>query len=194
MTEVCDKARRAFLGRGVLGLGVSALACGMSAPALAANFGRTLRNGSRELAFHNLHTDEKLNVLYWQNGSYDRNAWGQINHILRDHYTGDQHVMDLRLMDLLHEVQGRVNNDRVIQIISGYRSPLTNTRLREASGQSGVAKNSYHLRGMATDVRFDGTPLSHLHDIALTMRAGGVGYYPASDFVHVDVGPVRRWG
>jgi uncharacterized protein YcbK (DUF882 family) len=197
MTERFKESRRAFLSRGVIGLGVSAMACVSPATAFAhwarPHHQQKLNSQSvRALSFHNLHTDERLSVTYWAENGYDRNAWGKINHILRDHYTGDQHVMDLRLVDLLHDVQGHVQNDRPIEIISGYRSPATNTRLREASG--GVAKNSYHMRGMATDIRFDGTPLEKLHAIALTMQRGGVGYYPTSDFVHVDVGPVRRWG
>jgi uncharacterized protein YcbK (DUF882 family) len=198
-----DSGRRLFMGRGLAGLGVSVMTCGLSSPVMAgvrslapaSTSGRTLRNGSRELSFHNLHTDEKLHVVYYKDGGYDRSAWGQINHLLRDHYTGDQHPMDLHLMDLLHDTQGRLQNDRTIQIISGYRSPKTNARLRGGEGAcTGVAKNSYHMRGMATDIRFDGTPLARLHDIALDMRRGGVGYYPSSDFVHMDVGPVRRWG
>jgi uncharacterized protein YcbK (DUF882 family) len=193
MKKSFDGTRRALLRRGILGFGFSAFALGLPVPALA---GWTKPKHSavaaRAIAFHNLHTDEKLSVTYWKDGAYDRAAWGKINHILRDHYSGDAHVMDLRLMDLLHDVRNHLGNDRPVEIISGYRSPATNLRLREASG--GVAKNSYHMRGMAADVRFDGTPLSHLHDVALNLQRGGVGYYPTSDFVHIDVGPVRRWG
>ena len=178
-----------------LGGGIAALACGLASPALA----RVARPAkvsahaaTRSLSFHNLHTDERLRVAYWADGKYDRAAWAKINHILRDHYSGDVHVMDLRLMDLLHDVQGHLGNDGTIEIISGYRSPATNQRLAEASG--GVAKNSFHMRGMAIDVRMDGTSLPHLHQTALRIDKGGVGYYPDSDFVHLDVGPVRRWG
>jgi len=184
MTKFFDSTRRRFLS-----VGLTTLACGMSVPALA---GWAPTKTSRSLAFHNLHTNEKLNVTYWQDGVYDRGAWGKINHILRDHYSGQSHVMDLRLMDLLHDVQTALHNDNRIEIISGYRSPLTNQHLAEASG--GVAKNSYHMRGMAIDIRLDGTPLPRLHQAALTLDRGGVGYYPDSQFVHMDVGPVRRWG
>ena len=186
MTKLFDGTRRGFLG-----LGLSALACVTPLPAFA-RIARPAHKNMRALAFHNLHTDERLSVTYWKEGSYDRVAWGKINHLLRDHYSGDEHVMDLRLIDLLHDVQSLVRNDRPIEIISGYRSPLTNQRLAEASG--GVAKNSYHLRGMAADIRLDGVSLQHLHNTALAMDRGGVGYYPTSDFVHMDVGPVRRWG
>ena len=192
MTKRFNKARRDFMG-----FGLTALACGVSSPALA-RWGRpssvllSSKAATRALSFPNLHTDEKLQVAYWKDGGYDRNAWDKINHILRDHYSGDTHVMDLRLMDLLHDVQTNLKNDRTIEVISGYRSPATNRMLTEASG--GVAKNSFHMRGMAIDVRIDGTPLPHLHETALAMRRGGVGYYPKSEFVHMDVGPVRRWG
>jgi uncharacterized protein YcbK (DUF882 family) len=187
MTEAIDKTRRK-----VCGMGLSALACSLSSPAFARWPRPPVVDTDRHLSFHNLHTDERLQVTYWQGGIYDRAAWEKINHILRDHYTGQSHVMDLRLVDLLHDLQTKLENDNTIEIISGYRSPLTNQRLAEASG--GVAKNSYHLRGMAIDIRMDGTTLPHLHDTALVMDRGGVGYYPDSQFVHVDVGPIRRWG
>ena len=187
MTKLLDETRRGFLG-----LGLSALACSLTATPALAKWARPISTGAKSLAFHNLHTDEKLRVTYWRDGSYDRNAWGQINYILRDHYSGDQHPMDLRLMDLLHDVQSRLQSDQTIEIISGYRSPATNLHLREASG--GVAKNSFHMRGMAIDVRMDGVTLPHLHNTALALGRGGVGYYPDSQFVHMDVGPVRRWG
>lgn len=177
-----------------MGLGLTALACGISAPALAGwgGLSPSPKSIGRNLSFHNLHTDEKLDVTYWKDGAYDRAAWGKINYLLRDFRSGDMHVMDLRLMDLLHDVQTSLRNDRTIEIISGYRSPQTNRMLAEASG--GVAKNSYHLRGMAIDIRMDGTALPDLHKTALGMNRGGVGYYPDSQFVHLDVGPVRRWG
>lgn len=145
----------------------------------------------RGLAFHNLHTDEKLRVTYWKDGAYDRRALGAINHILRDHYSSDEHPIDIRLMDLLFDLQGKLHNDGAIEIISGYRSPKTNMML--AGLRDGIAKNSYHTRGMAIDIRLPGTSLPHIHNVALGMRRGGVGYYPDSQFVHVDVGPVRMW-
>jgi uncharacterized protein YcbK (DUF882 family) len=176
-------SRRSFVR-----FGLTALACGVASPALAA-----LPNpkGLRAIAFHNLHTDEKLHVDYWRNGKYDRAAMSRINHILRDYRTGDVHPMDPRLIDLLHDLQNRLGNHGRIEIISGYRSPKTNMYL--ASLSDGVAKNSYHLRGMATDIRIQGVPLSQIHSTAMAMDRGGVGYYPDSEFVHVDVGPVRRW-
>jgi uncharacterized protein YcbK (DUF882 family) len=186
MEEIFDRTRRSFLGLGLL-----ALSCCVSAPAWAKWTLPSLK-GVRALSFRNLHTDEKLSVAYWKDGVYDRIAWKKINHILRDHYSGETRVMSLGLMDLLHDLQTNLQNDNTIEIISGYRSPATNLRLREAG--SGVAGNSYHMRGMAIDVRVDGTSLPSLHQTAVTMHRGGVGYYPKSQFVHLDVGPVRRWG
>lgn len=183
MTQLFDGTRRSFLH-----LGLATLACSVATPALAAvpNL-----KGVRALSFHNLHTDEKLHVTYWRGGKYDPAACAKINHILRDHYSGDVGHMNIRLMDLLYDLQHKLQNDRPVEIISGYRSPQTNLRL--ASYSDGVAKNSYHTKGMAIDIRMPGTSLSKLHSTALHMRRGGVGYYPDSQFVHVDVGPVRTW-
>ncbi len=183
MTKIFDGTRRRFLE-----LGITAAACSMATPALAAipRF-----KGVRAISMHNLHTDEKLHVTYWKDGKYDRAAWAKINHILRDHYSGDSCAMNLRLMDLLYDLQRQVNNDKPVEIISGYRSPKTNMMLARAS--DGVAKNSYHTRGMAMDIRMNGTSLPKIHNTALKMRRGGVGYYPDSQFVHIDVGPMRMW-
>ena len=146
---------------------------------------------ARTLSFHNLHTDEKLRVVYWKDGNYDRAASGRIDHLLRDHYSGEEHPIDLKLMDLLFDLQNRVHNDNPIVIISAYRSPKTNMYLAGLS--DGVAKQSYHTKGMAIDIRMPGTHLAKIHNVALGMHRGGVGYYPDSQFVHVDVGPVRKW-
>ncbi len=182
MTALFNGTRRRFLQ-----LGLTAVACGIATPAFAVPHIK----GARTLDFHNLHTDERLHVTYWKDGSYDRAALSKINRILRDHYSGDVYPMNVRLMDLLYDLQHRVKNDRPIEIVSGYRSPKTNMML--ASYSDGVAKNSYHTKGMAIDIRMHGTPLNKIHNVALDMRRGGVGYYPDSQFVHVDVGPLRRW-
>lgn len=174
--------------RNVMRLGLTALACTAAGPALAAT---PRLKGMRALAFHNLHTDERLRVTYWKDGKYLPESHERINHLLRDHYSGDIHRMDIRLMDLLHDLQTKIGNDGALEVISGYRSPRTNINLTRASG--GVASRSYHMRGMAIDIRLPGTSLPKLHNVALAMRRGGVGYYPESQFVHVDVGPVRKW-
>lgn len=174
--------------RGFLQIGLASMASLAVTPALAAV---PRVKGIRTLAFHNLHTDEKLHVDYWTNGKYDRAAMAKINHILRDHYSGDVFPMDLRLMDLLYDIRNRTGYHGNIEVISGYRSPKTNMELAQMS--DGVAKNSYHTKGMAIDIRLPGTPLARLYKTALNMKRGGAGFYPDSQFVHVDVGPVRRW-
>ena len=174
--------------RGFMNLGLAALACSVVSPAMAAV---PRIRGLRALAFHNLHTDERLNLAYWQNGKYSRPALTQINHILRDHYSGDVYPMDVRLMDLLCDLQNKTGHDGAIEVISGYRSPKTNMMLARYS--DGVSKRSYHTKGMAIDIRMPGVPLRGLYRTALGMQRGGVGYYPESQFVHVDVGPVRTW-
>jgi uncharacterized protein YcbK (DUF882 family) len=178
--------RRRFLKNGFTA--VAGVAGVMATPALAA-MPRPL--GSRVLSFHNLHTDERLRVAYWKEGAYDRAAWGRLNHFLRDHYSGDEHPIHVRLFDLLYDLQTRLHNDGTIEVVSAYRSPRSNLML--ASLSDGVAKRSYHTKGMAIDIRMPGSSLSHIHNVALAMRRGGVGYYPDSQFVHVDVGPLRRW-
>ncbi len=169
-------------------MSIATMACTVATPAFA--LVPKIR-AARELAFHNLHTDEKLRITYWKDGNYNRQACQQINHILRDFRSGDTYPIDIRLFDLLHELQTKLNNDGTIEIISGYRSPKTNMML--ASLSDGVAKNSYHTKGMAIDIRMPGSSLPKIHKTALAMRRGGVGYYPDSEFVHVDVGPIRRW-
>jgi len=110
---------------------------------------------------------------------------------LRDHRTGDHHSMDPALFDLLHQVQARLECRGEFQIISGYRSPKTNKMLRRNS--SGVAKRSMHMDGKALDIRLEGCDLKQLHRAAKSLKAGGVGLYTRSNFVHVDTGRVRYW-
>lgn len=183
MTQLFDGTRRSFLR-----LGLAGFASAAATPVLAAVPGV---KGIRPLRFHNLHTDEKLRIDYWKNGKYDRAALARINHILRDHYSGDEHPMNIRLLDMLHDLQARLGHSGLIEVVSAYRSPRTNLRLASASG--GVAKHSYHTKGMAIDIRLPGKPLTGIYQTAQKMRRGGAGFYPDSQFVHVDVGPVRRW-
>ncbi len=149
----------------------------------------------RRLRFHNLHTDEKLEAVYWEDGHYVPDALHAVNHVLRDFRTGDVHMIDPGLLDLLVAVQSRTETQSPFYVISGYRSPQTNAMLRDEGGAAtGVAKKSMHLEGKAIDLRLADVQLSHLHGAALSLGGGGVGYYPTSDFVHMDVGPVRQWG
>jgi len=149
------------------------------------------RPAPRTLSFHNLHTGETFEGAYWADGGYLPHAVAEIRKVLRDFRTGEQHEMDSRLLDLLTVLRGRLETSQPFEVISGYRSPATNAMLRESS--DGVAAHSLHMEGKAIDIRVPGRALTHLRDAALGLAAGGVGYYPASDFVHVDVGRVRRW-
>ncbi len=151
--------------------------------------------GPRRVRLYNLHTDEKLDAVYWEKGEYVPDALHAVNHVLRDFRTGEIHFMDPSLVDLLAVLTAKVESTSPIHVISGYRSPRTNAMLRSEGGaETGVAKKSLHIQGEAVDLRFADVSLSNLHRAALSLGRGGVGYYPVSDFVHVDVGPVRQWG
>ena len=145
----------------------------------------------RSLHFYNTHTDEKITAVYWSQGSFVPQALVDINHILRDHRTGEMMEIDTSLLDLLFALQQKLESESPFQIISGYRSPETNAFLRMTS--KGIAKNSLHTDGKAIDIRLSGYELKTVRRAALDLQMGGVGYYPRSDFVHVDVGRVRSW-
>jgi uncharacterized protein YcbK (DUF882 family) len=146
---------------------------------------------ARRLAFFNTHTGETLEACYFRAGCYDPGALRAINHILRDHRSGETRPIEGRLLDLLHALASRFEHPRPFHIISGYRSPGTNATLH--SRNRGVASQSLHVHGKAIDIRVPGIRTSELRDQVLSLAAGGVGYYPKSDFVHVDVGRVRAW-
>ena len=143
------------------------------------------------MRLNNLHTNEQLSVEYFAAGRYLPDALLAVNHLLRDFRSGDVGTIDPALLDLLHRLAATVGSQRAFHVISGYRSPATNETLRHSS--SGVASGSLHLRGQAIDIRLADVPLATLRDAARSMRLGGVGYYAASDFVHVDTGRVRSW-
>jgi uncharacterized protein YcbK (DUF882 family) len=145
----------------------------------------------RSLSFVHTHTGESLSCVYYEGGGYDTATLARVNHFLRDFRTGDVHAIDPGVLDILFAVRSRADRDDPFHVISGYRSPATNALLRSRS--SGVAKHSLHMEGRAIDVRLPGFPTRKLRDIGLAMRRGGVGYYPASDFVHLDTGRVRCW-
>jgi uncharacterized protein YcbK (DUF882 family) len=130
-------------------------------------------------------------VVYCAKGRYLPGALADINHILRDHRTGEIKAIDIRLLDLLYALGLKLEDRGPFHVISGYRSPKTNAILR-AHGQ-GVAKNSLHLQGKAVDIRLPGCDLSVLRHAAMNLKGGGVGYYPGPHFVHIDVGRVRHW-
>lgn len=145
----------------------------------------------KRLFLHNLHTGDTIKTEYWADGSYIPGALSEARHALRDWRNGEQHEMDPQLFDLFHDLSAKLEADRPFQIICGYRSPQTNAMLHARSGQ--VAAHSLHMDGKATDLRMEGVDLSYLRKAAMSMGRGGVGYYPTSDFVHVDTGRVRQW-
>jgi uncharacterized protein YcbK (DUF882 family) len=146
---------------------------------------------NRALSFSHTHTGERLTVEYFSGGTYLQDALATVNHFLRDFRTGDVHDIDARLLDLLHGLKDLTGSTRPFQVISGYRSPVTNEMLRHRS--EGVAAGSLHMKGQAIDIRIADVPLPELRRAAIEAGVGGVGYYPASDFVHVDTGRVRFW-
>lgn len=146
---------------------------------------------TRRVILRNLHTDETLDAVYWEQGSYIPEVMGEVNRVLRDYRTGDVHRIDPNVVDLLGSISAKVGNRTPFQVISGYRSPHTNALMHERS--TGVARKSLHMEGMAIDISLEDVELRHLHQAALDVGRGGVGFYPQSNFVHVDVGPVRRW-
>jgi uncharacterized protein YcbK (DUF882 family) len=146
---------------------------------------------ARVVAFDNLHTGESMEGVYWEEGDYVPDVLAAVNNLLRDHRTGDVYPIDPGLLDLLVAVNARTETRAKFQVISGYRSIKTNEMLHERSAE--VAKKSFHTEGLAIDVRLPDVDLSRLHAAAMSLGRGGVGYYPHSDFVHLDVGPVRTW-
>lgn len=180
-----DCNRRQFLKIG------AQAAVGCFFPTLA--FGATNRSPApgRVLHFYNTHTHETLDVCYYSHGYYHPEALDKINYILRDHYTGEIKPIHRDLLDLLYALTDKLGNGTQYHVISGYRSPQTNAMLCRRS--KGVARHSLHMKGEAIDIRVPGCQTRSLRNICIKMKAGGVGYYRKSDFVHVDIGRVRYW-
>lgn len=153
--------------------------------AFAATAGRTL-------SLRSAHTEESLTVTYWRDGAYLPEALRCIDVLLRDHRTDDVHPIEPRLLDLLHDVAATTRTSAPFEVISGYRSPQTNAMLRRQNPGK-VSRNSFHMKGRAIDIRSPDVDTSRLRDAGLQLKGGGVGYYPGSDFVHLDTGRVRRW-
>jgi uncharacterized protein YcbK (DUF882 family) len=146
------------------------------------------------LHLHHLHTGENIDVVYRVGDTYIPEALDKLNHFLRDHRTQDVSHYDPREFDLLYAIMARLGRpDGVIDIVCGYRTPWSNAYLRHGTASSGVAEHSQHMEAKAIDIRVPGVQTATLRDTAESFEAGGVGYYPVSQFVHVDVGPVRTW-
>jgi uncharacterized protein YcbK (DUF882 family) len=153
--------------------------------------------GARRLAFRHLHTNEELDVVYWKDGGYVWDGLMSIKKLLRDFRSTEEHPIDVRLLDILFTLQKQFNSTEPYRIISAFRSPVTNAALQDrsaqANGKSEVATKSMHMEGKAMDVRLNDVALTAFRDAALALKGGGVGWYPDSGFVHVDIGRVRTW-
>lgn len=183
--------RRSFLKSSVVwasALGLPAVAKAADAAAAAA---ATAGPNERILRLYNTHTGETVRSLFWAEGQFIPDALQDINKLLRDHRNNKIAPIDPQLLLLLDKVSAQFGSQNVLHIISGYRSPESNAQLHEHS--SGVAKHSLHMEGKAIDVRIPGRDLAQLRKAAMAMRSGGVGYYPDSQFVHMDTGRVRYW-
>ena len=171
---------------------VTALSFGISGTAKAKD--ASAEQVYRLHMFHT-HTGESIDVVYRIGDNYLPDGLDKLNHFLRDHRTQTVSEYDPKEFDTLHallEKLGKPNG--VIDIVCGYRTPWSNNLLRSRSANSGVAQHSQHMLAKAIDIRVPGVSTVDLRDAALSLHAGGVGYYPVSNFVHVDVGRVRQWG
>jgi len=143
--------------------------------------------------FHT-HTNESIDIVYRRGDTYLPRALEKLDFFLRDWRTGEVHHYDPRVFDLLYDLLASISRpEDEINVICGYRTPQTNEFLRTRSAHTGVSVHSLHMLAEAIDIRLPGLSTARLRDVALELHRGGVGYYPASDFVHVDVGRVRRW-
>ncbi len=150
-----------------------------------------ISQSKRRLEFVNLHTNETSACCYWANDEYLSEGLASINYILRDHRAEEIYPIDPALLDILHTLHERTGSTSPFHLISGYRSPNTNARLRKNS--NGVAKRSLHMQGKAIDVRLPDVSLTTLQQAALSLNAGGVGFYAKSNFLHLDTGRPRSW-
>jgi uncharacterized protein YcbK (DUF882 family) len=178
-------ARRKFLKTMAYG---SLLALGLPEPSEAA-----LKHypQHKTLAFQNTHTGDRLKLTYFERGHYLKDALSEINYLFRDIYSGDVHRIDPALLDQLYELKTLLGVRKPFDIVSAYRSPHTNANLRRRS--HGVARHSLHMQGRAIDIRIEGVSTRVIRNAALHLGNGGVGYYPKSDFVHLDTGRFRIW-
>jgi len=191
--ELTDaESRRNFLKTGGYLAAGALVGCSFIHPAEAAIFKNgKITSGSRRIAFHNTHTGESFSGVYRVGSKYLPDAFDQINYVLRDFRTEETFPIDPRVIDIIYAVHQESGSSKPFEIISGYRSPKTNAMLRNAS--TGVAKRSLHMEGRAIDLRLPGFSTRKIRDIGVSLKSGGVGYYPGSDFVHLDTGDVRSW-
>lgn len=175
--------RRVFLKRSAM------LVSALGVPAL----GRAIpvSPSEKSLSLFNTHTGETFSSVFWSNGQFLPSALDEINRLLRDHRSGQVMPIDPNLLSLLENISAQVGAEKPIHVISGYRSPETNQWL--ADHGDGIARHSLHLEGKAIDFRVQGADLSVVQKVAMRLRSGGVGFYPDSQFVHIDTGRIRSW-
>lgn len=176
--------------RQLLRMGLITIASGLLPGSTMAAVDRLVAK-ERAICVYNLHSKEYLDVVYWRDGQYLPEAFQDINYMFRDHYNGAVKPIDKKLIDFLHAIQSKLGCNEPFHLISGYRSPATNARLRKTT--NGVARRSLHVKAKAADIRVPGYQINTLRRVAHDLQCGGVGYYPRSNFVHVDVGRVRFW-
>lgn len=195
MTDATRKARRRFLhttGTLALAAGLMPFAPRRAVASLPANQALAGLPDARTLAFDHTHTGERVSLVYAVGDRFVPEALTTLNGFLRDHYSGKVGTIDPQLFDLLFQVRRELGTNQPFQVISGYRSPATNSRLRNSRG-GGVAKHSLHMDGKAIDIRLAGVSLADVRDAAKSLQGGGVGYYETDQFVHIDTGRVRYW-
>ena len=197
-------SRRSFLKLGIFSAALLALPCKAIASLEEAPAPELITPGWREgaglvlepceersLHLYSTNTGESFNRVYWADGDYIPESLTEINHLLRDYRANQVKEIDPNLLDLLYNLNKKLESNDPYHVISGYRTPKTNAVLRKRNRR--VARNSLHMAGMAVDLRMPHLHVKHLCNAALEMRCGGVGYYARRGFVHLDVGDVRTW-
>ncbi|MCC6598934.1 MAG: DUF882 domain-containing protein [Alphaproteobacteria bacterium] len=177
--------------RKIIKMGLAGMLASVVPSFLSAGSANAATGGAWRVVFRNAHTGESFNGVYRVGDKYLPESFEKLNYVLRDFRTREVFPMDPRVIDLVSVIQKKTGQKQPLDVLSGYRSPKTNAGLRHNT--SGVAKNSFHMYGQAIDIRLDGYSTRNLRNIAQGLKGGGVGYYPKSDFIHVDTGSVRTW-
>ncbi len=177
--------------RGLLGAFAATMVTAAPTYSNAAGF---LRGGGdiRRIRMYSGRTGERIDMIYWVEGKYIREALDEVNYFMRDWRTNTKIKIDTRTVDIMAAAHSLLDVNEPYMMLSGYRSPQTNAMLRSRS--SGVAKNSLHMKGQAADLRLASRSVGQMARAASACRGGGVGKYSKSNFVHMDCGPIRDWG
>lgn len=183
--------RRAFLRQTVKATTLAGACAVSSNVAFASALTAPIHGPDRRLRLVNAHTWEKLDLVYWSQGEYIKENLREISHLMRDHRANESIEIDTRLIDNLHSLYKLLDTNERIHVLSGYRTKATNAKLRKRS--NGVAKYSLHMEGRAVDLSVPGRHAKDIREAALSLKAGGVGYYASSGFVHIDTGNIRSW-